>query len=127
MLPTILAGKWSIFMLISYAVFTAGFQYFILMQMAVYNKQSVPLNTKLTAKNGMENNYFQIVAELVTFFIPVIFVSVLQLFFSENVSYLIMFVVGGFFVITHKIWLRNIYQRMMRKKYVLLEGFRSSR
>jgi hypothetical protein len=127
MFPTILAGKWSIFMLISYAVFTAGFQYFILMQMAVYNKQSVPLNTKLTAKNGMENNYFQIVAELVTFFIPVIFVSVLQLFFSENVSYLIMFVVGGFFVITHKIWLRNIYQRMMRKKYVLLEGFRSSR
>jgi hypothetical protein len=127
MFPTILAGKWSIFMLISYAVFTAGFQYFILMQMAVYNKQSVPLNTKLTAKNGMENNYFQIVAELVTFFIPVIFVSVLQLFFSENVSYLIMFVVGGFFVITHKMWLRNIYQRMMKKKYVLLEGFRSSR
>ena len=75
----------------------------------------------------MENNYFQIVAELVTFFIPVIFVSVLQLFFSENVSYLIMFVVGGFFVITHKMWLRNIYQRMMKKKYVLLEGFRSSR
>ena len=127
MLPTVFAGKWSIFMLISYAIFTAGFQYFILMQMAVYNKQTTPLNTKFISKSGMENNYFQILAEMVAFFLPMILVSILQGTLSDNISYTVMFVIGLIFIITHPIWLRNIYNRMMKKKYELLDGFRASR
>lgn len=54
MLPLVIVGKWSILMLVSMASFTAGFQYFVLFQLAVYNKQTVPLNTKFTSKAGME-------------------------------------------------------------------------
>lgn len=127
MLPTVFTGKWSIFMLISYMFFTAGFQYFILFQMAVYNKQTLPLNTKFISKSGMENNYVQIVAEMVAFVLPMMLVSVLQAALGENISYAVMLVIGLAFILTYPIWLRNIYHRMMKKKYELLDGFRSSR
>jgi hypothetical protein len=127
MLPTVFTGKWSIFMLVSYMFFTAGFQYFILFQMAVYNKQTLPLNTKFISKNGMENNYFQIIAEMVAFILPMMLVSVLQAALGENISYAVMLVIGLAFILTYPIWLRNIYHRMMKKKYELLDGFRSSR
>ena len=127
MLPTVFAGKWSILMLVAYAVFTAGFQYFILFQMAVYNKQTVPLNTKFISKSGMENNYYQVVVQMLAFFLPIVLISVLQLFLSDTVAYLIILLIGIVFVVTQPLWMRNIYNRMMQRKYVLMEGFRSSR
>ena len=127
MLPTVFAGKWSILMLVAYAVFTAGFQYFILFQMAVYNKQTVPLNTKFISKSGMENNYYQVVVQMLAFFLPIVLISVLQLFLSDTVAYLIILLIGVVFVVTQPLWMRNIYNRMMQRKYVLMEGFRSSR
>ncbi len=127
MLPTVFAGKWSILMLVAYAVFTAGFQYFILFQMAVYNKQTVPLNTKFISKSGMENNYYQVIVQMLAFFLPIVLISVLQLFLSDTVAYLIILLIGVVFVVTQPLWMRNIYNRMMRRKYILMEGFRSSR
>ena len=127
MLPTVFAGKWSILMLVAYAVFTAGFQYFILFQMAVYNKQTVPLNTKFISKSGMENNYYQVVVQMLAFFLPIVLISVLQLFLSDTVAYLIILLIGVVFVVTQPLWMRNIYNRMMQRIYVLMEGFRSSR
>lgn len=127
MLPTVFAGKWSILMLVAYAVFTAGFQYFILFQMAVYNKQTVPLNTKFISKSGMENNYYQVVVQMLAFFLPIVLISVLQLFLSDTVAYLIILLIGVVFVVTQPLWMRNIYNRMMQRKYVLMEGFRNSR
>ena len=127
MLPTVFAGKWSILMLVAYAVFTAGFQYFILFQMAVYNKQTVPLNTKFISKSGMENNYYQVVVQMLAFFLPIVLISVLQLFLSDTVADLIILLIGVVFVVTQPLWMRNIYNRMMQRKYVLMEGFRSSR
>lgn len=127
MLPTVISGKWSILLLISYALFTAGFQYFTVFQMAVYNKQTVPLNTKFVSKSGMENNYYQVVVQLVAFFFPIALISILQAFLSETTAYITMMIIGIAFIATHRLWLRNIYNRMMRRKYILLEGFRSSR
>ena len=127
MLPTVFSGKWTILMVVAYAVFTAGFQYFILFQLAVYNKQTIPLNTKFVSKNGIENNYWQVLVQLFAFFMPVALISILMLFLSETVAYIIILLIGLAFILTRKFWLRNIYNRMMQRKYELLEGFRSSR
>ena len=127
MLPTVFSGKWPLLLLISYGLFTAGFQYFILFQMAVYNKQTVPLNTKFVSKSGVENNYYQVAVQLFAFFVPLVFISILQALLSDTAAYIIMMIIGLAFIVTHKIWLRNIYNRMMRRKYVLMEGYRSSR
>ena len=127
MIPTVVVGKWSLLMLLAYAVFTAGFQYFILFQMAVYNKQTLPLNTKYISKAGMENNYRQLVVTMGCLFVPSILITTLNGFMSEQQVYAFMLVVGVAFIATSNFWLRNIYNRMMRKKYQLLEGFQSSR
>lgn len=114
-------------MLIAYGVFTAGFQYFLFFQMAVFNKQTTPLNTKFLSKNGMENNYYQLLVEMVAFFLPLPFISVLQAMLGNTAAYITMLVIGLAFIFTYPIWMRNIYHRMMKRKYILLEGFRASR
>ena len=127
MLPTVFAGKWSLLMLVAYGVFTAGFQYFMLFQLAVYNNQTVPLNAKLIGKSGMENNYEQLIINLAAFFLPIIFVSILQSFMPRTVSYIIMLIIGIFFMLTFRIWMRNVYNRMMKRKYKNLEVMRATR
>ncbi len=127
MLPTVFSGKWSIFMIVSFGVFTAGFQFFIMFQMAVYNKTAMPLNTKFISQKGQGNNYFTLVASCIAFGLPVVIMSVLNSLVSENTSYLIMFLIGLAFILTKNLWMRNIYNRMMKKRYSHLEGFYASR
>lgn len=126
-IPSIFAGKWSLLMLTSYALFTCGFQYFMLFQIGVYNKQTVKLNSKLIGKGGIENNYFSIIIELVCMTVPVFFVWLLQQSLDANNVYIIMTLIGIVFIVTNNIWIKNIYCRMMKRRYNNLEGFRASR
>lgn len=127
MLPAVISGKWSLLMLVSYLIFTMGFQYFIAFQTAVYNKITVPLNTKMTDKAGLKTNYIQLVLVAIVFIVPNILVNILQSLFSENIAYLTMLLIGLGFIATHRLWLRNVYNRLMKRKYENLEGFISSR
>ena len=127
MLPTVISGKWSLLMLLSYMIFTMGFQFFIAFQTAIYNKITIPLNTEMTSKAGLKTNYIQIVLVLIVFIVPNILVNVLQSLFSENIAYSVMLVIGLGFITTNKIWLRNVYNRLMKHKYENLEGFIASR
>jgi hypothetical protein len=127
MMPMVIAGKWSFYMVMSYGIFTAGFQFFLLFQLAVSNRTSQPLNTKFISKSGMENSKWQIIVEMFCLFIPVVFVSVLQAFLGDTVAYSVMFVVGILFILTHSLWLRNIYNRYMKCRYKNMEGFRATR
>ena len=60
-------------------------------------------------------------------FVPVILVLLLQAIFDENVAYLTLIVIGAAFTLSESWWLRNIYQRMMKRRYSNLEGFHSTR
>ena len=104
-----------------------GFQYFVLLQMAVYNKQTIPLNQKLTNNNGADNNYIQMILMGVIFIVPNVMCAVLQSVFSDNVSYSVMLTIGMVFIATHNLWLKNIYKRLMKRKYINMDGFRTSR
>jgi hypothetical protein len=123
MLPMVFVGKWSVLMLLSYGIFTAGFQHFWLMQLAVYNKKSIPLNEKLIGKGGMENNYIQVLEEMGAFFLPLIVIQILEAVFNQQVAWLTMMGIGIVFVAGHKLWLRNIYHRMMKRRYKNMESF----
>ena len=127
MLPTVFTGVCSLLQLLSYAVFTAGVSYAAFFQMAVINKQTMPLNTKFIGKGSMENNWLQVVVQMVAFFFPIFAVRVLQLFWDKSVCFVILLITGCLFIATHKLWLMNIYRRMMLRRYENLEGFRASR
>jgi len=126
MLPAVIEGKFSVLMMVAYMLLCSGLLYFIMFQLAVYNKQTLPLELKLTGKGNFENGV-QLIIELAAFIVPIAIVAILQLLFSETVAFTIQAVIGLVFTLTCPIWLRNIYHRMMARRYKNLEGFHASR
>lgn len=126
MLPAVIGGKFSLLMMLAYMFLSSGVLYMVLFQLAVYNKQTLPLEQKITGKNNIENG-LQLVIELIAMFIPVVLVAVLLIFLEEDTAYIIMAAIGLLVTIAHPLWLRNIYNRMMVRKYDNLEGFHASR
>ena len=126
MLPAVIAGKFSILMMVAYMLLSSGVLYCVLFQLAVYNKQTVPLNQKLTGKNSVENG-FQLLIEMAAMFAPLVLVSVMILLFEESTAYIVLALLGLVFTIAHPLWLRNVYRRMMARKYENLEGFHATR
>ena len=126
MLPMVFTGKWNIVMLIAYGVFTAGCQYCLIMQMAVYNKQKIALDEKIVGKGGIENSYMQILTEAIAFLFPLAIIQSLEIIAGRYIAWSIMFTIGIIFIATHKLWLNNIYRRMMIRKYKNLEAFINS-
>jgi hypothetical protein len=127
MIPTIIMGKCTLLMLISYMIYTAGAQYFVIFQLAIYNRNTISLNSKHSTKNGMENSYMQLIIEILIFTLPLVFINILNSFCGENISYLILLFIGAIFIFTNSLWIHNIYNRMMKRRYVNMESFRSSR
>lgn len=127
MIPTVIQGKCTLLMLFSILIFTAGIEYFIIFQCAVYNKQTIPLNTKFIAKGSVENNYWQLVISLGVLFVPVLLIIIMLTVFSRNVAYLILMAIGLLFLFTNSLWIRNIYNRLMRRRYENMESFRATR
>ena len=126
MLPAIIAGKFPLLMVAAYMLLSSGYLYFLLFQMAVYNKQTLPLEAKVTGKNSVENG-LQLAVELLAMLSPLAIVAMLILLFSEQTAYWVLLIVGLAFTLSHPYWLRNIYHRMMLRKYENLEGFHASR
>ena len=126
MLPAVFAGKYSLLMVFAYMLITAGFLHFIIFQLAVYNKQTIPLQLKVTAKGNFENG-MQLVIELFAMFGPVAIAGLGYLLVGLTYTYIFMCVLGLAFVVTNHIWIRNIYNRMMKRKYENIEGFINTR
>ena len=99
----------------------------MLFQLAVTNKITVPLNTKFVSKSGVENSKWQLVVSFSIMLLPVMIIMLLSFLLGETAAYIITLLVGLAFVGTHRLWLRNIYNRFMKRRYINLEGYRSSR
>jgi hypothetical protein len=126
MLPAVIEGKFSILMMFAYMFISSGLLYFLLFQLAIYNKQTLPLDQKMTGKGNIENG-IQLVVELVGMFLPIALSTMLSLIFGDTIAFTVILVIGVIFTLLHPLWLRNIYNRMMKRKYENLEGFRASR
>ena len=122
MLPAVYTGKFTLLMLFAYMLLVAGLIHFIIFQLAVYNKQSIPLQQKVTGKGNFENG-IQIVIELAALFVPAIIVGLGYLTVGLTTTYIFMCVLGLAFIITYPWWIRNIYNRMMKRRYENIEGF----
>ena len=126
MMFPIAKGKITLLMAIAYLVFTMGFVFFILLQLAVYNTRTLPLNANLM-KGNKGGNWIQSVVMSLCFFLPLMFDSILLAIFSQEVANIIFIVIGGGFILTHNLWIKNIYKRFMKRRYKNMEEFRASR
>lgn len=122
LLPAIITGKFPLLMILAYMFVTTGPCYCLLFHLAIVNKQSLPLNEKVTGKNNFENK-LQLFIELIVFFVPVLLSLLLTTLFGMTTGYAIMIITGIIFTATHTYWLKTIYKRMMMNKYKNLDGF----
>ena len=126
MLPAVFTGKFSLLMLFAYMLLMAGFLHFVIFQLAVYNKQTLPLQQKVTAKGNFENG-MQIVIELTALIGPIMLTGIGYLIIGLTYTYIIMCIIGLAFIATNQLWIKNIYKRMMIRRYENIEGFHSTR
>ena len=126
MLPAVFEGKFTLLMLFAYMFLVAGLIHFIIFQLAVYNKQTIPLQLKMTGKGNFENGV-QIVIELAALILPGLIVGLGYLTVGMTATYIFMCVLGLGFIVTYPWWIRNIYNRMMKRRYENIEGFLSTK
>ena len=83
----------------------------------------------LTETNKKINDLLsdQVIAELVAMFCPVMIISILKGLLSEDLVFIVLLVVGLAFILTHKLWIRNIYKRFMVRRYKNMCSFRATR
>ncbi|MEG0888913.1 MAG: DUF5687 family protein [Bacteroides sp.] len=126
MIPAIVMGKIAILMAVSWAIFSIGFIYFALFQLVVYNTKTVPLNAKIGVRQNSGTGLQNLVS-FATLGLPILLYFVLKSIFNETVSLYILLVIGIGFIATSRIWITNVYNRFMKRRYKNMEGFRDSR
>lgn len=124
-LMPVFKGKFLLVEILGCMFFVAGCVFPFLFQQAVYNKRTMPLNVQIIKQGN--NSKTQMIVSLVALFVPMIIMYVLFSLFSRHTSALIMLGLGLVGVFTHGIWMRNIYNRFMKRRYDNLDGFRSTK
>ena len=111
---------------IAYLIFVAGFVFFMLLQLAVYNTRTLPLNANLM-KSNKSSNWIQGLITGCAFMLPLLIYKLLSALLPEEVAHIILIVIGLGFIATHNLWIKNIYKRFMKRRYKNMEEFRASR
>ncbi len=125
MLPAVITGKLSLLGAFAWFFYTIGFTYFCAFQLVVSNRQTLPLNEKVTSRQS--NNGTLIVVNLLMIGVPMLLYTALNELRGETFAYLVMLTIGIGFTLTSPLWIRNVYQRFMKRRYRNMEGFRDSR
>lgn len=126
MIPAIVMGKVSLLMVISWALYTIGFIYFGLFQLAVYNSKTLPLNAKISIRQNSGTGLQNLIS-FATFGLPMIFYFILVLLFGETTGLCILLFIGIGFIATSHFWITDVYNRFMQRRYQNMDGFRASR
>ena len=126
MIPTLLTGKISLLMVFTYLFMTTGPIYMCFFQMAIYNKQTVPLNDKMLGKAGT-NSFVQSLIVMGSFFVPILLYYALTTLLGINLGLVVMMIIGITITLLNSLWLRNIYNRLMLRRYENMDGFRMSK
>ena len=125
-LVPVIKGSMPLLMSLSYLFFAMGPVFACLMQMAVYNDRTMPLNVSMIGKR-QNNNKYQSIVSIAVMTIPLLINQVLTSIFERNTAYIIMILLGLAGFLTHRYWIYNIYVRFMKRRYQNMENFRNTR
>ena len=126
MLFPIAKEKITLLTAIAYLIFVVGFVFFMLLQLAVYNTRTLPLNANLM-KSNKSSNWIQGLITGAAFMLPLLIDKLLSALLQEEVAHIILILIGLGFIATHNLWIKNIYKRFMKRRYKNMEEFRASR
>lgn len=125
-IPAMAMGKISVLTSVSWAMFTIGFIYFCLFQLAVYNTKTMPLDAKISSRQNTGTG-LQSLISAATFGVPLILYALLKIWLGETATSWVLLIIGLAFILSSRLWLKNVYNRFMRRRYKNMEGFRDSR
>ena len=126
MLTGVVTGKLSLLQILGWGLFTAGPVNCGFFQIAVYNNRTVDLNAKMTGRNNAGTGLQQL-ASFGAFLLPWVVYLPLAVLFDDTVAYWGLIVLGLAFILTSRLWIGNVYRRLMKRRYKNMEGFRDSR
>ena len=126
MVPAMVMDKLTVLSCVAWGLFTAGPVYFGLFQMAVYNTRTVDLNTKLTGRQNAGTGLQGLITGAV-FGVPLLLNVLFKTLWGDTVTDMILCVLGAGFILTSRLWIRDVYRRFMKRRYKNLEDFRDSR
>jgi hypothetical protein len=126
MIPAIVMGKLSLLSAFTFAFFAIGPVYFMLFQLAVYNNKTVPLNEGLTGRQSSGTG-FQNLVSFGAFGLPVGILFLLNAIFGEVAGQWILLAIGLAFTLTSHLWIKNVYNRFMKRRYANMERFRDTK
>jgi hypothetical protein len=126
MIPVMVMGKLSLLGAFAFAFFTTGPVYFMLFQLAVYNSKTVPLNEGLTGKQATGSG-FQSLVSLGAFGLPMLILFSVDAILGETAGQWILLALGLAFTLTSHLWIKNVYNRFMKRRYANMESFRDTK
>ena len=85
----------------------------------------MPLNVQMISKG--KNSKTQAIVSMVALFVPMIIMSVLLHLLDRQTASAIMLALGLAGTLFSDLWIKNIYKRFMKRRYVNMEGFRGTR
>lgn len=107
-------------------LFTCGAIFPLVLQLAVYNKKSAPLNETVNVKSSNITGINTLIT-MVALFVPSLLLTLLDALLDQLMTNLVLAVMGLAGMMTSGRWLGNIYGRFNKRKYENLEGFRATR
>ena len=119
------SGKLTVTCCLGSMFFTTGIIFPFLFQLAVYNNTCMNLNGKLHGSN--KSSKAQLFCSLAALFVPMIIMNILVSFFDMDTAGEIMLAAGLAGTLLNPLWLRNIYERFMQRRYENMSGFRATR
>ena len=114
-------------MVLANMLYVMGPIYFGVMHLAIYNKDTMPLDANFTTHTHTDTNWVMIIVSMLTLGLPILIVWILNSTLSGDIASYVIIVLSLPFVIAHPLWLRRIYTRMMARRYINMESFRSKR
>ena len=116
--------------ILSYLLVTSAFFYYIglvyfcFFQNGVYNKTFFDLSDS-GFMNWKSSSASMVVISMFAMFIPVVLYAIIRSLTSEDIACYFMLVVGLTFVLGSNVWLKWTYNRVMKRRYIIMEGFRN--
>ena len=102
MMFPIAKGKITLLAAIAYLIFVAGFVFFMLLQLAVYNTRTLPLNANLM-KSNKSSNWIQGLVTGCAFMLPLLIDKLLSALLQEEVAHILLILIGLGFIATHNL------------------------
>ena len=126
MIPAVVTGRMPWLFVVACLLTTTGTAHFVLFQLAASNNRTMQLDGKADGK-PKRNSTRQTIYAMTVLAVPLTAMTLLSSAFGNAAACWTMIALGTALTVTHRLWLGNVYRRMMKRKYENIESFCATR